>query len=41
VVNIVSTVVTVINSCFELNTYDSCIVEKACLSVHILLFGVY
>jgi len=41
VVNIVSTVVTVISSCFELNAYDSCIVQKVCLSAHILLLGVY
>ena len=41
VVNIVSTVVTVISSRFELNAYDSCIVEKGCLSAHILLFEVY
>ena len=40
-VHIVSTVVKVVSSYFELNAYDSCIVEKASLSAHILLFGVY
>jgi len=41
VVNIVCTEAKVISSRFELNAYNSCTVERACLSAHIRLFGDY